>query len=60
MSLVNWILFIGSFVVLPVSALFALRWAVRTGQLDNLNKGALVIFDDEEPVGRVTDHFPRP
>jgi hypothetical protein len=60
MSLVNWILFIGSFIVLPGSALLALRWAARSGHFDNLEKGALLIFDEEEPVGTVTDHFPEP
>ena len=58
MSLVNWLLFIGSVVVLPGSALLALRWAMRHGQLQNLQKGSLVIFDEDEPVGRFTDHYP--
>jgi hypothetical protein len=44
--------------VLPGSALLALRWAAKTGQLQTLQKGALLIFDEEEPVGKVTDHFP--
>jgi hypothetical protein len=35
-----------------------LRWAVRSGQLQNLQKGALLIFDEEEPVGQRTDQFP--
>ena len=38
-------------------ALAAFVWAVRTGQLDNSNAGALVIFDDEEPVGTPTDQL---
>ncbi len=56
--IVLWILFVGSLVVLPAAALLALRWAVRTGQLRDFQKGALLVFDDEEPVGQVTDHFP--
>jgi len=38
-------------------ALAAFVWAVRNGQLDNSNAGALVIFDDEEPVGTPTDQL---
>ena len=57
MSIV-WILFICSVVVLPAVALLAFRWALRQGEFDNLQKTALSIFDEEEPVGRVTDHFP--
>jgi len=56
--IVLWILFVGSLVVLPTSALLALRWAVRSGQLRDFQKGALLVFDDEEPVGQITDHFP--
>jgi len=33
-------------------------WAIRTGQMRNFSRGALSIFDDEEPVGTVTDSFP--
>jgi hypothetical protein len=60
MNWITWLLFIGSVVVLPGSALLALRWAVRHGQLQHLQKGALLIFDEDEPVGQFTDHFPGP
>jgi cbb3-type cytochrome oxidase maturation protein len=40
------------------SAVWALRWAVKAGQFHDLEKGATVIFDDDEPVGRITDRFP--
>ena len=53
-----WLLFIGSVVVLPGTALLALRWALRHGEFNQLQKIALSIFDDEEPLGRMTDHFP--
>jgi cbb3-type cytochrome oxidase maturation protein len=53
-----WILFVCSIIVLPGIALLAFRWALRHGEFDNLQKTALSIFDEEEPVGRVTDHFP--
>jgi nitrogen fixation-related uncharacterized protein len=56
---VLWILFICSMVVLPTVALLALRWALHHGEFSHLQKTALSIFDDEEPVGRVTDHFPK-
>lgn len=57
MSIV-WILFVSSVIVLPAAALWALRWAVRHGEFKNLDKTALSIFDDEEPVGHMTDRFP--
>lgn len=41
-----------------VLAAFALYWAYRNGQLKNLEDGAKTIFDDEEPMGQVTDEFP--
>lgn len=46
---------------LPIAALFlssavyALQWASKTGQLRDLEEGAKVIFDDEEPLGLPTD-----
>ncbi|MCL5096883.1 MAG: cbb3-type cytochrome oxidase assembly protein CcoS [Candidatus Omnitrophica bacterium] len=56
--IILWLIFIGSLVLLPGTALLALRWAVRRGEFHNLQKAALSIFDEEEPVGLVTDHFP--
>jgi len=50
----------GSFVLLTGSALLALRWALLTGQLRNSKKAALLVFDEEEPLGQVTDTFPGP
>lgn len=41
-----------------VAASFALYWAYRNGQLKDFDKGAESIFDDEEPLGEQTDHFP--
>ena len=41
------------------SAVYALYWAVKTGQFREFEKGATEIFDDEEPQGRPTDFFPR-
>jgi cbb3-type cytochrome oxidase maturation protein len=45
-------------VLLSGSALIAFFWAVRTGQLQNLDKAPEVIFDEGEPVGKPTDCFP--
>lgn len=53
-----WILFVCSVVLLPATALLALRWAARHGAFDDLQKTALSIFDEEEPVGQMTDCFP--
>lgn len=41
-----------------VSAIYALYWAVKNRQFQQLDRSAAVIFDDEEPVGQVTDSFP--
>ncbi|MBS0659388.1 MAG: cbb3-type cytochrome oxidase assembly protein [Verrucomicrobia bacterium] len=41
-----------------VFALFAFYYAARTGQLQNLEEGSKVIFDEKEPVGQPTDAFP--
>lgn len=57
---VIWILFVCSVIVLPATALMALRWAIRHGEFRNLPKTALSIFDEEEPVGQLSDHFPAP
>lgn len=55
---VIWILFVCSVIVLPATALMALRWAIRHGEFRNLPKTALSIFDEEEPVGQLSDRFP--
>ena len=41
-----------------VAAACALHWAHKNGQFSNLDKGARSIFDDDEPLGEVTDRFP--
>ena len=56
--IVVWILFGCSLVVLPAVALLGLRWAVRHGEFRDMQKIALSIFDDDEPVGQMTDRFP--
>ena len=41
------------------SAVYALYWAVKTGQFREFEKGATEIFDSEEPQGTPTDFFPK-
>lgn len=56
----EWFLY---YVALPMamlivsSAVYGLYWASKKGQLQNLEDGAKVIFDDEEPIGTPTDHI---
>jgi len=50
-----YVILASSFVLLTGSALLALRWALRTGQLRDSKKTALIIFDEDEPVGQMTD-----
>lgn len=56
--IILWILFIGSVVVLPGTAILAFGWALRHGEFEHLDKTALSIFDEDEPVGVMTDRFP--
>lgn len=56
----EWFLY---FVALPMallivsSAVYGLYWASKKGQLQDLEEGAKIIFDDEEPIGRATDQI---
>jgi nitrogen fixation-related uncharacterized protein len=54
MGVITFIL-IGSSVAFPAVALYALWWAGREGQLRHSDKAALLPFDDQEPVGQMTD-----
>ena len=45
-------------VLFTASAVYALHWSSKHGQLRDFDKGAASIFDDEEPVGLETDAFP--
>ncbi len=45
-------------VVLGLTAVGALVWAIQSGQLKNISSGAKSIFDDDEPIGATTDSFP--
>lgn len=41
------------------SAIYALVWASKKGQFKNFEKGARVIFEEEEPEGEFQDDFPK-
>jgi nitrogen fixation-related uncharacterized protein len=54
----DWFFYLVAFPIAALfvaSAVYALQWASKTGQLRDLEDGAQVIFDDEEPMGRPTD-----
>ncbi len=53
-----YVIVVTGLVALTGSALLALHWALRTGQFRHPARTALQIFDEEEPVGRMTDSFP--
>lgn len=57
MNLVYVVVF-GTVLLMGISAVWAFVWAVKTGQFRNFQKGAVSIFDPDEPQGKVTDHFP--
>ncbi len=44
--------------MLGLSSVSALIWAISSGQLGEFQQGATSIFDDDEPIGEVTDSFP--
>lgn len=48
----------GSWVLFGITTVWGLMWAIRTHQFKGFESGARVIFDDDEPVGEMTDHFP--
>jgi len=54
MGIITFIL-IGSSLVFPAVALYALWWAGRNGQLTHSDKASLLPFTEQEPVGQMTD-----
>jgi nitrogen fixation-related uncharacterized protein len=48
----------GLILLFGASAVLALVWAVERGQLRNFERAARTIFDEDEPVGTLTDRFP--
>jgi hypothetical protein len=48
----------GAITAASVFAILAFYWAAKHGHLQNVESGAKVIFDEEEPIGKPTDSFP--
>lgn len=40
------------------SVFWGLWWALKGGQFSDFQRGATSIFDEEEPLGHMTDAFP--
>lgn len=55
---VAYLLIWGSTLVFGASAVWALVWAIRNGEMSDFRAGAESIFDEDEPVGKPTDAFP--
>ena len=47
-------------VAILCSAVAALYWAASHGEFADLEEKSRVIFDEDEPIGEVTDRFPEP
>jgi nitrogen fixation-related uncharacterized protein len=47
-----------SAIAISGTAVYALYWSSKHGQLRDFERGATSIFDEQEPVGQTTDHFP--
>jgi len=41
-----------------LTAVYGLTWAIQNGQMRRFGEGATSIFDEEEPIGEMTDRFP--
>ncbi len=52
------IIVLGFIVVFSVTAIWAFGWAARNGQMGRFREASESIFDGDEPIGRMTDHFP--
>jgi nitrogen fixation-related uncharacterized protein len=48
----------GSMLLFGGSAVCALVWAIKDSQMSDPIAGARSIFDEDEPIGTVTDGFP--
>jgi cbb3-type cytochrome oxidase maturation protein len=55
---ITYVVFAASALFFGGSAVMALAWALRKGQLEDFQRGATTIFDADEPIGRMTDAFP--
>ncbi len=52
-----YILVFGILLLFAGTVIWALWWAIRGGQYSDFEKGAASIFDEDEPIGEVTDVF---
>ena len=53
-----YILIFGTIALLSITVVVVFAWAIRTGQFADFQQGATSIFDDDEPLGEMTDWFP--
>ena len=53
-----YILIFGTIALLSITVVVVFAWAIRTGQFSDFQQGATSIFDDDEPLGEMTDWFP--
>ncbi|MGH9629813.1 MAG: hypothetical protein ACRD7E_15970 [Bryobacteraceae bacterium] len=56
---VAYLLIWGSVLVFGMTAVWALVWDIRSGEMSDFQAGAASIFDSAEPVGTPTDSFPQ-
>ena len=53
-----YLLIFGTIALLSVTVIALFAWAIRNGQFSDFQQGATSIFDDDEPLGEMTDWFP--
>ena len=53
-----YLLIFGTIVLLSITVVVLFAWAIRSGQFADFQQGATSIFDDDEPLGEMTDWFP--
>lgn len=58
MHVIYYIAVFGMLALFSGTVIWAMWWAVRGGQFSQFQHGATSIFDDDEPLGQITDAFP--
>lgn len=48
----------GTVALLGLTVVILFGWAIKSGQLQDFQRGATSIFDADEPEGEPTDRFP--
>ena len=56
--IVVYLLIWGTWLAFGISTIWALHWAFNQGHLSDPEGAARSIFDDDEPIGEMTDFFP--